>query len=136
MDRLETRGIPTGGGLSNATSYADWGCPWTGESQSANTWYMEEVENIGGTKGGAWYSSTLSYEGPLTTLDALATTIPNGNNNAGCASPDSNFNWASNFGGSYFGVQGYSDVTYLNGLLVRTYPPNGVMPTFSLGTLH
>jgi hypothetical protein len=92
---------------------------------------MFQIVRLGGTQAGDWYSSTLNYEAPLTNINPLATTFTQGDG----PMPG---NVANSTRGSYFSLRGSTvgQNTFINGFMVRQYPPNGVMPTFSLGTLH
>lgn len=142
MTRYEGRGF-AGSGFGTTSCYSPacpagphagqsgWHSPEGSGTLTGNQWYMFEIARLQGTQAGDWQSSTLNYEAPLTNINPLATTFTQGDGPI----PG---NVANSTTGSYFSLRGdtISNPTYLNGLIVRQYPPNGIMPSISVGTFH
>lgn len=125
LTRQDGRGGQSSG-LATTTSWTGWDGPASGVSIPGSNWYMMEIDSVGGTSVANLYSTTLNYEGALTTINPLSTTYP-----------DSSGTETYSPKGGYIGLQGDGGggVTYLNGLMVRIYPPGGVMPSTQQGSL-
>ena len=115
MSRLDGRSSDPSG-LAVTSSWTSWSGP-AGIQETSDTWYKYDVV-VSGT-------SAYAYIGSIS--DSLAT--------YGTATSSSAFTIADN--GNYIGLVGdalgSSNITYWNGMIIRAYPPNGVMPktTFS-----
>ncbi len=117
--RLDGRGGADYSGLAKATSWTSWFAPSSGLDSSKNIWYKYDILISGGTANayiGNEYDS-------ISTLGTLAT---------------SGFSIVDN--GNYLGLigdgLGSTYVTYWNGMVIRKYPPNGVMPTALFGAIE
>ena len=118
MARLDSRsGDPSG--LATTSSWTSWSDP-TGIQETSNTWYKYDVV-ISGT-------SAYAYIGSIS--DSLAT--------FGTVTSSSSFSVKNK--GNYLGLVGdalgSSYITYWNGFIVRAYPPKGVMPSVSFGSVQ
>ncbi len=133
MSRLDGRGGADYSGLAKTSAWTSWYCPESGVDLLADKWYMLEVDLVGGTEAGDWYSTGLSYEGALTQLNALSATYADG-----CGGGTETY--SSDVSGSYMGLVGdglgSSYLTYWNGIMVRYYPPGGLMPVPSIGNVQ
>ncbi len=118
MARLDSRGGSDYSGLATTSSWTLWTAP-TGITESRDTWYKYDVV-VSGTSAYAYIGSA---------SESLAT--------YGTPTSSSAFTVSNN--GDYMGLVGdalgSSYITYWNGFVVRAYPPNGVMPTVTLGAL-
>ncbi len=117
MVRLDGRGGSDYSGIASAASWTSWSAPPSGLSESEDIWYKYDVVITS--------TSAASYIGPASdSLSALGT-------KANTATLADNGNYIGLVGDAL----GSSYITYWNGFVIRTYPPNGVMPAASFGTL-
>ncbi|MGC8568019.1 MAG: InlB B-repeat-containing protein, partial [Candidatus Micrarchaeia archaeon] len=136
MDRLDSRGGNNYVGLAKTASWTSWYCPNSGVTLSPNTWYMFQIASVGGTQVGTWYGtgSQLSYASTsLNQINPLSTTFSD-------ACGGGTETYSSDIQGGYMGYVGdglgSSYITYWNGIIVRMYPPGGIMPSETLGPLQ
>lgn len=117
MARLDSRGGGNWAGLAKTTSWTQWSAPSSRLDESPNNWYKFDVV-INGTGAAAYIGSPLNN---ISTLGTFANSLA-----------------ISNMG-NYIGLVGdglgNSFITYWDGFIVRYYPPNGVSPTVSFGTI-
>jgi hypothetical protein len=115
MGRLDTRGGSDYSGLATTTSWTSWAAP-SGLDESKNTWYKYDI--VINSTATAYIGS---ISNPLAALGTKANQLSYTNN------------------GNYIGLVGdalgSSYITYWNGMIIRAYPPNGVMPTYSIGSV-
>ncbi len=110
MARLDGRGGSDYSGIANAATWTSWSAP-TGISEAKNVWYKYDIVISG--------SSATSYIGSVSdALGALGTT-------ANSKSISNNGNYIGLVGDGL----GSSYITYWDGLVIRKYPPSGIMPT-------
>ncbi|MEM0201353.1 MAG: hypothetical protein QXD23_03020, partial [Candidatus Micrarchaeaceae archaeon] len=118
MARLDGRGGTDYSGLSKTSSWTSWSAPSPGIDESKNVWYKYDVI-ISNGKASAYIGSISD------SLAKLGTTAT------------SSFSISNN--GDYLGLVGdalgSSYITYLDGIIIRSYPPNGVMPSAKFGIL-
>lgn len=130
LARLDTRGGGAPPGLATSATWTSWQGPNPASpiSLSPDTWYMFQINSLNGINVGLWYSTALSYESTLSNINPFAATFPDSGGTE---------TYANKIHGEYIGLQGDGGggTTYLNGLIVRTYPPNDVMPSIVLGAL-
>jgi hypothetical protein len=132
MSRMEGRGF-AGSGFGVTLCYTSngymgvscWHSPNGAPILTASTWYMFQVDVLGANTAGDWESSTLNYEPTtLTNINPLSTTFTELDGpSPGVVS--------NSIRGSYFTLRGdtINNPSYINGLMVRSYPPNGIMPS-------
>jgi hypothetical protein len=130
MSRIDTRGAANSG-LAYTPGYGTggWNSPNPANPMlNPSTWYLFQIFSLGGTQVGDSYGTTLSYGASTTTLDPLGTTFTD---SAGTET------YSLNINGAYLGLEGdgAGGATYLNGLSARVYPPGGVMPSVSFGSI-
>ncbi|MEM3470420.1 MAG: hypothetical protein QXZ36_06725, partial [Thermoproteota archaeon] len=119
MTRLDSRGGSDYSGLATTSSWTSWAAPSTGLDESPNTWYKYDTV-ISGTSAYAYIGSVsnmLATYGTVTSSSAFS--ISNKGNYIGLV--------GDALGSSY--------ITYWNGMIIRAYPPNGVMPGASFGSV-
>ncbi len=115
MGRLDGRGGTDYSGLANTASWTSWSAPSSGFSAGYNTWYKYDIVIAGTTASAHIGGNTLSIAtyGTLTNSQGIT---DNGN---------------------YLGLigdgLGSTHITYWDGMIVRYYPPGGVMPSASFG---
>ena len=118
MARLDGRGGSDYSGIATTTSWTSWAAP-TGISESKDIWYKYDVAISG--------SSAYAYIG----------SISNNLETFGTKTSSSAFSISNN--GKYLGLigdgLGSSYITYWDGVIVRAYPPNGVMPSATFGSV-
>jgi flagellin-like protein len=126
--RLDSRGGGNYIGLAKSASWTSWNCPSSGVTASANTWYQWSLV-VAGSSVADYFGTSFGYGNLGTAVNALSTTYTDG-----CGGGTETY--ANN--GNYLGLigdgLGSSYITYWNGVVVRAYPPNGVMPSVSLGS--
>ena len=125
MSRLDGRGGTDYCGFANTTSWTDFSAPDSGVSCSANTWYLWTIV-INGGQVADYYNTDLTNIGVAgTQINALSSTYQI------YTTTSVEKTYAND--GSYIGLQGDggSGTTYWQGIIVRAYPPNGVMPTYT-----
>ena len=117
MARLDSRGGGDYSGLATTNSWTSWTAP-VGLDELQKTWYKYDII-ISNNKADAYIGSVSDN---IITLGSTT------------GSPFS----ISNKGG-YIGLigdgLGSSYVTYWNGIIIRAYPPNGVMPSVAFGSV-
>ncbi len=118
MARLDSRGGADYSGLATTSSWTNWTAP-NGIDSSPDTWYKYDI-SVSGT-------SAYAYIGSIS------------NDIATYGTPTSSSAFTVSNNGDYMGLVGdalgSTYITYWNGLIIRTYPPNGTMPTTSAGNL-
>ncbi len=116
MARLDGRGGSDFSGLAQTTSWTVWNAPGTGLVETSGTWYKYDIVITGNTVTG--YVGSVSNS--LATLGEETNSEPSHNN------------------GNYIGLVGDAlggqDLTYWDGIIARTYPPNGIMPGSTFGS--
>jgi len=126
--RLDSRGAGDYIGLAKSASWTSWNCPSSGVTASPNTWYQWSLV-VAGNGVADYFGTTFGYGNLGTIINALSPTYSD-------ACGGGTETYANN--GNYLGLVGdglgSSFITYWNGILVRAYPPNGVMPSASLGS--
>ena len=119
ITRLDGRGGSDLSGLATSSSWTAWTAPSQGLSETTGIWYKFDTVISG--------ASAYAYIGSAS--DSLAT--------YGTATSSSAFTVADD--GNYIGLigdaLGSSYITYWNGMIIRTYPPNGVMPYATFGSI-
>ncbi len=117
MTRLDSRHNYQSG-LATTSSWTSWAAP-SGIYETSDIWYKYDVVVSG--------SSAYAYIGNVS--DSLAT--------YGTPTSSSAFQVIDN--GNYIGLVGdalgSSYITYWNGMIIRAYPPNGVMPDVTFGSV-
>ena len=132
MSRLDGRGGSYYCGFANTTSWTAWSGVNSGVTCSANTWYLWTIV-INGGRIADYYNTGLANIGtagtPMNSLSSTYSIFLIG-------STSSTYTYAND--GSYIGLQGDagSGTTYWQGIIVRAYPPNGVMPGYSFGSVQ
>ena len=120
MSRLDDRGGADYSGLATTASWTSWTAPATGLDESPDTWYKVDTV-VSGT-------SAYDYIG----------SISNSLDTYGTVTSSSAFAVADN--GNYIGLigdaLGSSHITYWNGMIIRAYPPNGIMPSATFGSVE
>jgi len=128
MSRLDSRGGSDYIGLAKTTSWTHWNCPSSSITASKNTWYQWSII-ADGSEVADYYSTSFNYNSLGTVINSLSSTYTDS-----CGGGTETY--ANN--GNYIGLVGdglgSSYVTYWQGIIVRAYPPNGVMPSISFGT--
>ena len=132
MTRLDSRGGADYSGLAKTASWTAWDCPASSTTSSADTWYQWSVVIAGGgTQVGDYYTAATSGLGTLgTQVNALGTTYTDG-----CGGGAETYSAQGSYVGLVGDGLGAGYVTYWNGIIVRAYPPGGVMPAVATGTL-
>ena len=119
ITRLDGRGGGDLSGLATSSSWTAWTAPSQGLSETTGIWYKYDTVISG--------SSAYAYIGSIS--NNLAT--------YGTATSSSAFTISND--GNYIGLigdaLGSSYITYWNGMIIRTYPPNGVMPSATFGSI-
>ncbi|MGC8479084.1 MAG: hypothetical protein ACP5M9_00215 [Candidatus Micrarchaeia archaeon] len=119
MGRLDGRGGADYSGLATTSTWKSWAAPSSGLDEGRNVWYKFDIV-INGNKANDYIGS--ESDG-LSTLGTLA---------------NSDFSVTNN--GDYIGLVGdglgSSYITYWNGMIIRAYPPNGVMPSEQFGSIE
>ena len=129
VTRLDGRGGSTDPvGLAKTASWTSWNGPNTTTTASENTWYLQSTVIAGaGSEVGDYLSTSLGNFGNLGNIvNALNTTY---NDTAGKETYSQS--------GAYIGLigdQAGGKRDYWNGIVIRAYPPNGVMPTTTFFT--
>jgi len=128
MARLDSRGAGNYIGLAKSASWTSWNCPSSGVTASPNTWYQWSLV-VGGNGVADYFGTTFGYGNLGTIINPLSSTYSD-------ACGGGTETYANN--GNYLGLVGdglgSTFITYWNGIIVRAYPPNGVMPSASLGS--
>ena len=127
MTRLDGRGGTDYVGLAKTASWTSWNGPSTSTTASENKWYLQSIVIAGaGTEVGDYLSTSLGNFGNLgSVVNTLATTYT-----------DSGGTETYSQSGAYIGLvgDGGGGVSYWNGIIIRSYPPNGEMPAVSFGS--
>ena len=132
MTRLDSRGGADYVGLAKTASWNSWHCPASGITLAADTWYQFSVVIAGkGTQVGDYYTTSFGLGTTGTQINALGSGYTDG-----CGGTSETYSPQ----GSYIGLVGdglgSSYITYWSGIVVRDYPPSGVMPTASVGSVN
>ena len=117
MARLDGRGGTDYSGAAAAASWTSWSAPASGLSEGKNIWYKYDIVIAGATANTFIGGNTLSIQSLGTFANSKA--ITNSGNYLGLV--------GDGLGSTY--------LTYWDGLLVRSYPPNGAVPTASFGSI-
>jgi hypothetical protein len=117
MARLDGRSGSLDNGLATTSSWIVYsGPPNSLLLEPPNTWYKYDVVIAGSTA----YAYIGSVSNLLGTLGSYANSLP------------------VSYNGNYLGLVGdglgSSYITYWNSIIIRAYPPNGVMPTVSIAS--
>ena len=124
MTRLDGRGGSNYVGLAKTASWTSWNAPKTSTTASENVWYLQTTVIAGGGSSVGDYisSGSTTYNNLGLTVNPLSTTYT-----------DSGGTETYTHDGTYIGLigDGGGGVSYWNGIIVRAYPPYGVMPTTS-----
>ncbi|MGC8571822.1 MAG: hypothetical protein ACP5LH_00875 [Candidatus Micrarchaeia archaeon] len=126
MSRLDSRGgyyI----GLAKTASWTSWDGPNSGKTASAKTWYQWSII-VNGTEVADYYSTTFNYNSLGTVINPLSNTYTD---SGGTETYTNNGNYIGIIGDAL----GSSYITYWQGIIVRAYPPNGIMPSASFGNI-
>ena len=111
MTRLDGRGGTDYSGLASTASWTSWSAPSSGLSETKNQWYKFDI-TISGTTANSYIGGSNAM---IETLGTFS---------------DSH---AVSLNGNYLGLVGdglgSTYLTYWNGMVIRSYPPNDVMPT-------
>ncbi len=103
-------------GFAQTQSWSSWSGPSSGPTETPNTWYKVDIAVNNST-------ATLYVNKNNTPLQVLG-------------APVSKMNMS--YKGGYVGLvgdaAGSTQVTYWNNIILRKYPPNGVMPSVTVGT--
>jgi hypothetical protein len=117
MVRLDSRGGSDWSGLASTSSWTSWAAPSSGLDESARTWYKYDVVMNGSTATA--YIGAVANDLSILGTKANSMTVTNDGNILGLV--------GDALGSSY--------VTYWNGIIVRYFPPNGIFPTASFGSV-
>ena len=133
MSRLDSRGGGNYIGLAKTASWSSWYCPESGVTALPDTWYLQSDVITANGKGIG------SYIGPgSNNINNLGSTV-NSNSTTytdGCGGGIETFNEIGNYIGLVGDGLGSSYITYWNGIIIRAYPPNGMMPFSSFGAIQ
>ena len=131
MSRLDSRGGTDYAGFAEAASWTSWYCPQTTTALLASTWYQWSIViSGGGSQVGDYYSTSFGLGTLGTEINALGSTYTDG-----CGGGSETYSPQGSYIGLLGDALGSSYITYWNGVLIRAYPPNGVMPTSTFGSL-
>lgn len=115
MGRLDGRGGTDYSGLATTSSWTVWAAPSSGLSLSRDIWYKADIV-IPSSGNAQMYFGSASTS--LSVFGSAANSLSVSNN------------------GNYVGLigdgLGSSYVTYWNSFIIRSYPPNGVMPSVTI----
>jgi len=125
MSRLDSRGGSDYIGLAETASWTSWHCPESGITASPNTWYQWSII-VDGNEVADYYSTSFNYGSLGTVINPLSSTYTDG-----CGGGTETYVNNGNYIGLVGDALGSSYVTYWQGIIVRAYPPNGVMPSVS-----
>ena len=128
MSRTDSRGSTNYSGFAKTTSWTSWLAPSTSTLNSPSTWYQWSIVMAGnGTQIADYYTTAFSLGTLGTTINALGSTYTD--------SATETYSPAGSYIGLVGDALGASSITYWNGVLIRVYPPNGIMPTSTTGNL-
>ena len=128
MTRLDGRGGTNYIGLAKTASWTSWKSPSTSTAASENTWYLQStiINDSGKQVGDYLASGTSTFDTLGSVVNAISTTYK-----------DSGGTETFSESGAYIGLIGDAGggVSYWNGIIIRAYPPSGVMPSVTFGVV-
>ncbi|MCL5420612.1 MAG: hypothetical protein M1284_02565 [Candidatus Parvarchaeota archaeon] len=128
MTRLDGRGSGDYVGLAKTDSWTKWNAVKTSTTASENTWYLQStVINDSGKQVGDYLASgTSTFNNLGSVVNAISTTYTDSGGTETFTEP-----------GAYIGLigDGGGGVSYWNGIVIRAYPPAGIMPSVTFGAV-